>query len=349
MYGNINVQCSFFCPSELEPLRDVRWIVSAVTEAIGNEITIENRVAFTNGTVETSILSGNVETGNGNLTYPPIYYLVAGGLTAGDQIYNTPTAPTINYTVPTSVVAVFRPVNFLVQSGSTYGVQYTIKQGWDQEKGVLVQAFFTSTVGISGSIYLTDSVWFHPLTAGDFTLAANPGHLTMQPSKNAVSTITVTSIDNFAGDVYLSATAAGLNVSPEAGEAFGPRAYLSPSAVALTKNNSATSILTVQTSSLPSTGDYVIMITGWDGRLEIHSLNITLTIRPSATTDTGPTPGPTSPGSGQEPDTPLILGLSPIQFYSITGATIAVLAAATTLLVFSRRRKVSDPRTETDF
>lgn len=434
-YGNINVQCGFYCPPELQQLRDVKWINSTVTEISGDNVTIENHVTFTNGTTAAASLVGNVETGGGNLTYPPIYFLIAGSLTKGDPISSSPIAPTINDTLTMNVAGLPRAVNLLVLLNSIY----TLQQHWDLETGVLFQASFTSYLGIYGAIYLTDSIWHHApdfsvffsstnvalrpsevrslsvtvasrndfggsvdlsipsppaglvlgldpstvnvqplgstnsiltitvlqqaspgarlvrLTAsnqtishstfltitvrtGDFTLAANPQQIAMQPNANATSAITVTGVDNFAGEVHLNAIelTESSNYQSVINDPSGPRPFLDPNDVTLTENGRVTATLRVQAPNLPISGNFTIKITATSGALS-HSLTVTVTIAPPAEPDT--------PSGPESPDT--ILGLSPFQFYSTTGVTLAVVATAATLLVFSRRRKVSAPRTDT--
>lgn len=424
-YGNINVQCSFYCPPELQQLRDVKWINSTVTEISGDNVTIENHVTFTNGTTAAASLVGNVETGGGNLTYPPVYFLIAGSLTKGDPISSSPIAPTINDTLTMNVAGLPRAVNLLVLLTSIY----TLQQYWDLETGVLFQASFTSYLGIYGSIYLTDSIWHHAsdfavflndtivamkpgedrslsvtvtsrngfegpvvlsipsqpaglilgldpstvnvqplgstnsvltitvlqqaspgarlvrLTAssqtilhstfltiriGGFTIIASPQHLTMVTNANASSTISLTGVNSFAGEVRL--TAVEITQNPYHGsivsDSPGPRPFLDPTVVILTENGHATATLRVETPNLPISGNFIIKITATSGALS-HSLNITVTVAPVPDTSSGPTSQDT------------ILGLSPFQFYSITGGTLAVLAAAGTLLVFMRRKKRS--------
>lgn len=421
-YGSINVHCNFLCPPEVKLLQEVSSIDSSVTEITGSDVEIEGLVTFTNGTEKAWTLTGNVETGQGNLTYSPVYFLIAGDLVKGDPIYNSPSAPTINDTLVTTAATLPQSENLLALSNPLY----TLWQYWDQEKGVLAQAYF-SAIGLQGSILLTNSIWHHAsdftvflnatsvslkpgedrnlmvrvasrngfegsvglsvpsqpaglslgmdpptvaiqpsgsansiltITAlqqappgvhlvrvtasnqtvshstfltiklGDFTIAANLQHLPMATNANASVTISLTSVDNFAGEVQLTAVEITQNPSygPIVNDPSGPRPFLNPSKVILAENGHATAALRVQTPNLPIRGTFTIKITATSGALS-HSLDITVTVAPLPDTSSGPTSQNNA-----------ILGLSPFLFYSLTGGTLAVLATAGALFVLTRRK-----------
>src|SRR5713101_2154819 len=74
-----------------------------------------------------------------------------------------------------------------------------------------------------------------PSNPSSFSISANPSTVTIQSGSSAIPTITLTSLNGFAGTVSLST-----NVSPS-----GLTASLNPSSITLTSGGTATSTLTV--------------------------------------------------------------------------------------------------------
>jgi len=151
-------------------------------------------------------------------------------------------------------------------------------------------------------------------TGPDFGLTSNPSSTSTLQGSNANSTITVSSINNFAGTITLSAA-----VSPS-----GPQASLNPSSITLTSGGSASSTLTVSTTASTSgyystpvaQGSYAINVTASSGPLS-HSTTLSLTVGPTSSAP---------PGSSSLPLLP------------IAGGVIALVAVIGTVL-FLRRRK----------
>lgn len=85
-----------------------------------------------------------------------------------------------------------------------------------------------------------------------FTIAASQPSLIIQAGKSNSTTITVTSLNGFLGNVTLSST-----VGP-----VGPTVSLNPSTVTLSPNGSASSLLTVSVGSNVPPGTYTVSVTG---------------------------------------------------------------------------------------
>src|SRR5882762_2118779 len=107
--------------------------------------------------------------------------------------------------------------------------------------------------------------FFKPISASpDFSISANPASLSVNPGSTATSSITLTSLNSFAGTVTLSSAGspAGLNLS------------LSPASVSLSSGGTGTSTLSVS-STTP--GSYTVTITGTSGSLS-HQTTVTVNV-----------------------------------------------------------------------
>src|SRR5712692_1180810 len=108
----------------------------------------------------------------------------------------------------------------------------------------------------------------------DFTMASNPSSMTFLQGSSGTATITVTSINGFSGPVNLAAT-----VSPA-----GPTPSLSPTSVMVPSATSATSTLTVSTTSSTSSGTYTVTVKGTSGSTS-HTTTITVVVNAPASQD----------------------------------------------------------------
>ena len=101
----------------------------------------------------------------------------------------------------------------------------------------------------------------------DFALSSSPSVLFMSPDDSEPTTITVTSFSGFSSEVFLGYTGAPAGMSLS----------LAPSSVTPPADASDTSILTINTDSTISSGNYVITITGTSGVL-MHTTDVTVVI-----------------------------------------------------------------------
>ena len=103
-----------------------------------------------------------------------------------------------------------------------------------------------------------------------FTVNSNPDSLRIVRASSNMSTITVTSVQSFAGTVNLAAT-----VSPK-----GPTATVNPTYVILSPDGSQTSTLIVSTAGGTAPGNYVVNVTGTSGSVTRWRTVSTLVVAP---------------------------------------------------------------------
>jgi subtilase family serine protease len=103
---------------------------------------------------------------------------------------------------------------------------------------------------------------FAPQTTPDFTVSASPNPITINAGSSGTSTITVNSLNGYAGTVSLSSTAPS-----------GLTATFNPTSI----TNSGTSILTVAVPTGTATGTYSVTVTGSDGTTS-HSTTLTVQV-----------------------------------------------------------------------
>ncbi len=134
----------------------------------------------------------------------------------------------------------------------------------------------TYTVAISGtSGKLSHSVsTFLQVTsppAPDFLISANPSSLSITQGSSGSSTITITSIGGFSGTVSLADT-----ITP--GSANSPTLTLNPNRVTLLSGGTASTVLTVNTTSGTGLGNYTIVVLATSGSVS-HTVSISLMVQ----------------------------------------------------------------------
>lgn len=106
----------------------------------------------------------------------------------------------------------------------------------------------------------------------DFSITPNPSSLTLNPGNSGTVSITITSQGGFTGNVNLTGT-----ISPS-----GPTLSFNPVTVSLASGGSATSTLTVATSSglysSTPTGSYTVTVTGSGNPSLAHSTTVSVTV-----------------------------------------------------------------------
>jgi hypothetical protein len=111
-------------------------------------------------------------------------------------------------------------------------------------------------------------------TSQDFTISASPTNVTITAGSTGTSTLNVTSINNFAGTVFLTATVSS----------SGPTTNLNPANITLSGGGTANSILTVSTTASTPAGFYIVTVTGNSPSIgKSHSFQVGVTV-------TNPTP-----------------------------------------------------------
>jgi hypothetical protein len=113
-------------------------------------------------------------------------------------------------------------------------------------------------------------VTLSPLSVGDFSISANPTSLTIREETSGKSTITLTSLSSFTGNILLSAT-----VSPVVKK--GLVASLTPFSVTPAENGQGTSTLTVSAGGPTPRGIYSVTVTGVSGTVS-HQVKVYVTV-----------------------------------------------------------------------
>jgi hypothetical protein len=151
--------------------------------------------------------------------------------------------------------------------------------------------YSVNVTATSGS--LTHSAIFQafvmPLTIGSFTLTTDQDSIAMLPANMTTINLSVTSIDNFTGPVYLSAILIGPTGS-DVNDPFGPRVSLNTNELSMAMNRTDNTVLTVETPNFPVKGHYTIELGASGGIPGINrNVNVTLTIlSPDFTLKTNP-------------------------------------------------------------
>jgi hypothetical protein len=196
-------------------------------------VTLQLLSIFKNGTGAHRGALVNVATGASNVTLSSIaalslgsndYFLLAGGLVAPNQIWNTASAPKLNKTINEVILGSSRKVNFLNYSapGLFQGVGFTEFLGFafDQSSGFLIEinvsirTIIPGTVNLDFEIAMVDNNVWGNAHMPDFNLSANPTRVSIIGDNSGNSTITLHRLYGYSGTVGLSATvAAGISCS----------------------------------------------------------------------------------------------------------------------------------------
>ncbi len=263
-------------PSFIKDAMATNWIRTEVLSVVDNDITAAQTWNFDNATGQKTIaLTGNVETGSGNLTIA----IISKGLTTEDVVPLSSVYVTINRTLPRIYLGVIRQVNvfdYTVSQSTTYGRFY--QQAlifWDQITGVLLESSFveniSSLVGTftgTAHILITETNLWQAPPRPDFTITAQPRSLTFEPGTTGTSSITVTSIDAYSGIVYLTSTVSpmGLSVSPES------------ISIILGAGKTESFQLTISTVSETEPGTYTVTVLGEGGLPSAQSASVTVVV-----------------------------------------------------------------------
>src|SRR3989440_58044 len=106
----------------------------------------------------------------------------------------------------------------------------------------------------------------------DFSISAAPSSLTIHLGSSGTSTITLSSLNGFAGTVSLSSSIACSGTC-----IIYPTATLNPASVTLAAGGAGTSMLMVSTTVLTTPGTYVVMITATSGSIT-HTVTVTVQV-----------------------------------------------------------------------
>jgi len=110
-----------------------------------------------------------------------------------------------------------------------------------------------------------------PAPPPDFTISANPSFITLNRGTSATTSLTLTSLSGFSGNIMISAT-----VSPVVGN--GPTVSLNPTSVTVPPGGTVSSLLTVSTAGTTPRQGYTVFVIATSGALS-HSIQIGLTVQ----------------------------------------------------------------------
>lgn len=135
----------------LEETNETEWMRISVEQVSGTNITLQMLTHYGNGTEETSGGHGDIDTGDGNMTFMAI----SADLNANDTIYSSPewSDMKINETITRTYPDGVRETNHL---NMTYEYSYTLNETeyyyytsqnfyWDRESGIFVESYFEVT------------------------------------------------------------------------------------------------------------------------------------------------------------------------------------------------------------
>ncbi len=142
--------------------------------------------------------------------------------------------------------------------------------------------YYTITVtGTGNSLNHQVNVYVNATTStiGDFTLEVTPDSVSGLIASNTTATVILTSRDNYAGPVYLTTNVSCTGCKDPLHGAFAPKASLTPATVYLAANETTTSTLNIQTSSLVQRGSYMVEVNA-GGRFLYYTFNVSFALVP---------------------------------------------------------------------
>ena len=285
LYYNCQPVGSPLCLLDTTGLEDLDWGALRVVAVDGTSVTLSQIAVYKNGTATQDGALVDVDTGMSNVTSfatgtPTNYFVLAGNLQAGDRVWNTNDAPTLNETVSRPVLGAQREVNLLnfTSSYDIFGSRFSYTAGiaFDAVSGVFVDiAVSLSGTGSFGNsqikfaiVMVDNNIWLGS-SLPDFSLDANPTTVSVNQGSPGTSTVTIVRTDGFSPTVALTATS-----SPD-----GLSCSLFPAS--LSASGSDTSTL----SCSGSPGTYTVTVIG-NGGYTSHEKSIIFNVAPSA----NPTP-----------------------------------------------------------
>src|SRR6266487_4631262 len=235
---------------------------------------------YKNGTQSSQPLSGNTETGQGNL-FP---YLVAGNLTTGDLLLNTPNSfyPYVfNETVEKVYAGALRTINLLNLTITYPQESIRVIFYWDAQTGLVLDAAeyanFTSPTPSTLAIHFkatATNVWT-PNTQPDYSLdASSLSSAVLHAGDSTTFKLDLASVTNFTGTINLQASL------PSSNATHPPSITLNPTTLTLSASDpTASAQLTVSTNMLTNQGSYIITVNGTSGSIN-HQAQLLVAVVP---------------------------------------------------------------------
>src|SRR5438876_1081778 len=266
-----------YAPPFPENVSTLKFQVESVN---GPAHTVNATFVFTykNGTQSSQPLSGNTETGQGNL-FP---YLVAGNLTAGDLLLNTPFSfyPYVfNETVERVYAGALRTVNLLNLTIALSGQNARILFYWDAQTGLVLDAAeylnqtFPSPTIFSVHFTATETNVWTPSTGPDYSLDASSLSSGVLHRGDVTSfRLDLTSLNGFTGDINLGFSLPSSNSTQPPKVTLNPTVPTSHSTITTV----ASTLSVYTTNSIPGTATvYVTATSGTISRNIYLFVNVT--------------------------------------------------------------------------
>lgn len=148
-YGDVSYEYASNMPGYEEPTSgmNMSWMDMEILDVHDSNVTVRSIIIYENGTEETSVIWGDIATGEGNLSVG----IIPSNIGAGDEIpgnltYYTeePLKLSINGTVTRSYAGANREVNYanitypIVYGNITYGA-WNMSYYWDKKTGVMCE------------------------------------------------------------------------------------------------------------------------------------------------------------------------------------------------------------------
>src|SRR5881409_1633838 len=232
--------------------------------------------SYKNGTQSTQSLSGNTVTGQGNL-FP---YLVAGNLTAGDLLFNSPYPyyPYLfNATVGRVYAGALRSVNVFNITLTNPGQSVQALFYWDVQTGFLLDA--AETVNYPGQSFsirfkATETNVWTPNTSPDYSLdASSLSSAVIHRGESTNFRLDLTSLNSFTGSVTLSfSTPTNSTIQP-------PTIMLNPTSVSVPADGTANAVMTVSANATTTLGQIVISLDATSGTIN-HQAKLLVVLAP---------------------------------------------------------------------
>ncbi len=235
---------------------------------------------YKNGTQSTQPLSGNTETGQGNL-FP---YLLAGNLSAGDLLVKSiyPYYPYVsNETVERVYAGALRSVNLLNLTYAVPGEYVRVVFYWDAQTGLVLDGaeYANSSGQTSSNLALhfkatETNVWVSN-TSPDYSFDASSLSSDVLHAGEVTSfRLDLANLNGFTGDINLDTSLPMSNTTQP------PGLTLNPSSITLsTIAPTASALLTVSTNSNTTLGQYLISVNGTSGSIN-HQARLLVVVAP---------------------------------------------------------------------
>lgn len=148
-YGDFSLEWASNVPGQEEPSSDMNmsWMSMEIVDVSDSNITGRSTILFGNGTEETYESSGNIATGEGNLSVG----IIPSNLSAGDKIpanltwyTEEPLELSVNGTVTRRYAGANREVNYanitypIIYGNTTYGA-WNMSFHWDRKTGIMCE------------------------------------------------------------------------------------------------------------------------------------------------------------------------------------------------------------------